>query len=174
MSRWEAIWSDGTRIVWRSLSWKEFKQFNSRATHPAERYLEIYKTCILEGPPPNKVGFGIVRWLGIREFDESPFTGHLPRVTAAVNISRDQLAKDYFAACSAVIASVLHMSFDEIEKLDADGFFTRVAQAEFIVGKPLDPVDPRTRKASGRRPRKPWEQGAKDTQFERSDFTFTK
>ena len=170
--QWTAAWKSGTCITWRSLNWREFKSLNSRAFLPAELYLEIYKLCILEGPPSEEAPFGIVYWLGNKEFDQNPFIGRLDQVKVAVNEKRAWVSKNYFAACSAVLASVLHMSFKEIEELDADEFFSRIAQAEFLVGKPLDPVDP-NKPIKKRRP-KPWEPGAKATEEQKTDYTFTK
>jgi hypothetical protein len=170
MRKWEAIWRDGVRIVWRSLRWEEYKAFSSRTHHPADLYLEIYKTCILEGPSAEEVPFGVVDWLGLREFEQNPFSGRLSQVNIAINEKRVWLASNYFAACSAILASVLHIPLETIEKMDADEFFFRVAQAEFLIGKPLDP---RTKSTKGRH-KKPHEPGARDMQFEKSDFTFTK
>ena len=154
MSKWEAIWSSGIRIVWRSLLWKEFQDLQVRPFMcPMDRYLEVYRICVLEGPHPEQASFGTVTWLGTREMEQSPFSGRYEPIAHALADKRAKIAGNYLFAGAGLIAAALHVPFDAIAGWDADEFFDHLAQAEFIAGKPLEPTNPNAKPGDNNRPR---------------------
>ena len=142
-TRWEAVWKDGIRITWRSLTWREYQDIHARPfLCPMDQCLEVYRLCILEGPPIEKASYGTVAWLAGKELEQNPFSGRFDLIAQTVTEKRAKVASNYLFACSGLIASVLHVPFDTISTWDANEFFNHLAQAEFIAGKPLDPTDP--------------------------------
>ena len=142
--KYEAVWPSGLRVVWHGLSWADFNRLQSQSdTRPMGLYLEVYRTCVLEGPPPDQVPAGVMVWIGRRELEQSPFTGQYQPIKNLLEAKRAQVRGNYLLLASAVISNVLHVPMETISLWDADEVFTRLAQAESLVGKPVEPADPK-------------------------------
>lgn len=144
MRAFEAYWPSGQAVRWRTLSWKEFQKFRSlQLQHPnssMEVYLALYRAVCLEGPLPEEVSAGIVDYIGEQCLDRNPFNGRYEDVSLALAVKRDSM--EYLGHARALVAGLFHYSFEEIDTWDADLFFERLAQAEFLSGRSLAPEDP--------------------------------
>lgn len=148
-SKWLAVWKDGVRIVWHSLTWREFQEIQAQSyLCPMDMYLEVYRKCVLEGPPIEIASYGTVTWLASRELEQNPFSGSYDCIAPILAEKRNKVASSYLFSCTGLIASVLHIPFEVIAGWDANEFFSRLAQAELIVGKQLNPVDPGAKQVS--------------------------
>jgi hypothetical protein len=141
-------------IVWRPLAWAEYRALE-RIHDPFERALKTYLKVRVEGPGLEEIPFGIAAWIGFREFDQSPFGGDFKTVTQALAQARTSVAADYFQAVRATVSWLFHYKPEELDQLDAATLFERLAQAEYILQKPLNPVDPNAKPAPQGRPRRP-------------------
>jgi hypothetical protein len=144
-----ATWPSGTRVVWRSLTWGEFREIRSLRGTPAEIALAVYQTCLLEGPPPELVPAGAMLWISRDELENSPFAGSFTSLSRALQQIRNTLPNDYLLCAQAFIASVFKIPFGDMDDWDANTLLTRLAQAEFVSGVPLNPVDPKASKSRG-------------------------
>ena len=143
---YEATWPSGTTVRWRTPTWKEFQSLYRSADPRPVRNLKFYELCYIAGPSVEKVPAGIVAWLGVNMLDKSPFTGQLSGIQEYVQLSRSWFQASYLENAKALIAGTFRYTFEEIEDWDAEIFFKRLAAAEFLVNKNLDPADPRTTK----------------------------
>ena len=144
---------------------------------PMDKCLEVYKICLLEGPKPEKVGYGPIVWLANRELESNPFSGHYEPIVRILNEKRAKIAGSYLFAGSGLIASVLHVPFDTINSWDADEFFDHLAQAEFLSGRPLEPNAPGDKRLVGgnrRKLRNPnnRDERAKQATVDQQEFTW--
>ena len=139
---YEAVWASGVRVRFRPLTWKEFKRVNRADLPLPVRNLMVYKICVLEGPPPEQVPAGIVAWIGCGMVDENPFTGQYNLLNQYIDLGRKWLQSSYLEHAKALVAGTFHYRFEEIEEWDAEQFFKRLAQAEFLVGNKVEPADP--------------------------------
>jgi hypothetical protein len=137
-----ATWPSGTRITWRSLTWGEYRDVRGAQGPPAEKALQVYTLCLLDGPGPDQVPAGIMMWLYQDSLEKSPFSGSFQSLSGPLQWHREKVTNTYLLCAQALIASVLRVPFEVMDTWDAETFFTRVAQAEFIAGVPLNPVDP--------------------------------
>jgi hypothetical protein len=137
-----AIWPSGTRVTWRSLSWGEYRKIKSLPGPPAEKALEVYTLCVTEGPRPDEIAAGIMMWLSQYELDSSPFSGSFQTLSGPLQQIRDKVSSTYLLSAQAFIAAVFKIPFEKMDEWDSDTFLTRIAQAEFMSGVPLNPVDP--------------------------------
>jgi len=154
-----ATWPSGTRIVWRSLTWGEYRDVRSRQGPPAEKALQVYELCIIDGPRPDEIPAGIMMWLYQDTLEKSPFSGSFQAISGPLQWHREKISNTYLLCAQALVASVLRVPFEVMDTWDAETFFTRVAQAEFIAGVPLNPVDPSTvvpDKVGSKRTKKPF------------------
>ena len=150
-----ATWPRGTRVVWRDLTWAEFREIRSIQAPPAVRALEVYKICVISGPLPEEVPAGIMMWLAINELENSPFIGTFKSLSLPLEEARQKVNGTFLLSAQAFIASVLRISFKEMDEWDGETFLTRLAQAEFIAGVPLNPLDPNApQDAKGKKVRK--------------------
>lgn len=151
-----AIWPSGTRVVWRDLTWGEHRKVRSHQGPPAEKALEVYQTCVLEGPEPDRVPAGIMMWIFQVTIEQSPFSGTLKSLSLPLEEKRQRVTGSFLLSAQALIASVFKVPFETMDTWDGDTFLTRIAQAEFIAGVPLNPVDPNAKKQGNKkRPKKP-------------------
>ena len=137
-----ATWPDGISVVFRSLSWGEFRKVQSLQGSPAEKALEVYKCCLVEGPTVERIPAGIMMWVYQTEMTQSPFAGSFQALSVPLQEIRNTVTNNYLLCAQAMIASVFKIPFTEMDTWDSDTFFTRLAQAEFVSGVPLNPVDP--------------------------------
>jgi hypothetical protein len=154
-----ATWPDGYRTKWRNLTWREFRKLSplfksffipeeerneatSPMLSPMDLFLEVYKTCLLEGPDPVIAPAGIVDWIGRQQIRHNPFAGAYKDLANMVQAARELVAGDYLLTIKGIIASALHYTMSEIDEMDADELFVRLAQTELIVGCPIQPEDP--------------------------------
>jgi hypothetical protein len=139
---YEALWASGVRVRWRTPTWKEFQGLYRSADARPIRNLKFYQLCVLDGPAPDRVPAGIVAWLGVNMLDQSPFTGQLQPLREYVQLSRSWFQASYLENARALIAGTFRYTFEEIESWDAEVFFKRLAAAEFLVNRTLEPADP--------------------------------
>lgn len=149
-----ATWPSGTRVVWRPLTWAEFKKARSYKGPEAVQALELYRLCKLEGPAPEFLPAGPMLWIRKYELEQSPFTGDFTKLSSQLQKSRDDVSNSYLIAAQALIVAMFRIPFSEVEGWDADTFLRRLAQAEFIAGKPLDPINPAATPNAPSKPRK--------------------
>lgn len=158
-----AIWPSGTRVTWRGLTWGEYREVQAHQGPPAEKALEVYQKCLIEGPRPNEIPAGIMMWVYNYELENSPFSGSFQSLSLPLEKARAKVSGTYLLSAQAFIAAVFKLPFAEMDKWDAETFLTRLAQAEFVSGAPLNPVDPQAQPAqkAPARPKKPLTDGQK-------------
>lgn len=137
-----AAWKDGTAVVWKGLSWAEYRTFSRRlqAESPIEVYIDLYRALVVEGPDVGEAPAGVVEFVAKSMLETNPFGGQFPDIQHALTVRRD--AQDYLQNAKALVAGIFRYTFEEIDTWDADTFFDRVAKAEFLAGKTLDPENP--------------------------------
>ena len=137
-----AAWKSGIALRWRSLTWSEYRQFKQQLTYssPVEVYIDLYRAVLLEGPDVVDAPAGIVDFVGRSMLETNPFGGEYADIAHALAAKRSVMS--YLDTARALVAGLFHYSFEDIDTWDADTFFMRVAQAEFLAGRPLDPEDP--------------------------------
>src|SRR5271168_4813840 len=137
-----ATWPDGVRVTYRSLTWGEFREAQELIGPPAEKALGVYKLCVVDGPDVEHVPAGIMMWIYTAELAKSPFAGSFQALSRPLQQYRDKITGSYLLCAQALIASVFKIPFSDMDTWTSDIFFTRLAQAEFVSGVPLNPVDP--------------------------------
>lgn len=158
MSTRAATWPSGIRVVWRTLTWGEYRKVSSIQGPPAEKALEVYKLSIVDGPRVDEIPAGIMMWVFRKQMDENPFSGTFQTLSGPLQQARDNVTGSFLLTAQGLIASVLRVPFEIMESWDSETFLTRLAQAEFIAGVPLNPVDPnaaKNKKGAARRQKKP-------------------
>lgn len=163
MSIRAATWPSGTRVVFRDLTWGEYQKARSHQGSSAERALDVYTLCLIDGPSPNVVTAGIMMWICLEEMEKSPFSGTFRAISLPLAQAREKVTGTFLLSAQAFIASVLRVPFEIMETWDGDTFLTRLAQAEFVSGVPLNPLDPTApaapnQKKVGKRPLSPAQQ----------------
>lgn len=141
MQAFQADWNDGTRVRWRSLRWREYESV-TRESIPAVQALEIYKTCLLAGPVPEMVPAGVMLWIAQFELKRCVFGGQYAVIQKELENSRQKLVSNWLIGARAMISALFRYSFEEIDSWDSETFMERVAQAEFVSGRPLEPSNP--------------------------------
>jgi hypothetical protein len=161
MKAFSAYWPSGQAVRWRTLSWKEFDQFRrlqqANPDSSMKVYLALYRAVVLEGPHSEDVTAGIVDYIGEFCLEQNPFNGRYEDLVSALEIKRASLG--YLGHARALVAGLFRYTFEEIDSWDADTFFERLTQAEFLAGRKIDPEDPNPapipEKASGKTPPTP-------------------
>lgn len=157
---YRAVWPSGQTVTWRPLTWNEYHLISSL---PSEygRCAAVYRATRLDGPPPHEALAGIVQWVGRHQLETNPFSGQLAPIQKQRAKSKAWV-ESYLNSAAALVSWAFGYKFEEIEEWDQETFFNRLAQAEYIFGKPLDPVDPKApkeepgkKKGSGMRLRRP-------------------
>lgn len=151
MAQFIAQWSDGFTVRWRNLTKAEYKQFRqayetSKFVEPMSVVLQLYETVLQDGPDPRFVPAGIPAFIAKHQLVDNPFSGQYEHVVPAINMARQVVQNDYMMAATALIASTLNYKPEEIEQWDPNTFFLRLAQTEIAIGRPFEPVDPKTPK----------------------------
>ena len=139
---YDATWPGGTRVRFRTLTWKEFQHFSTLPLSKPARNLAVYQACLLSGPPPDQVPAGVVAWIGCEQIDQSPFGCKFKILNQYLQLGRNWLGSSYIHQAQALVAGTLHYTPEQVESMDAETFFKRLAAAELLVGKRLDPADP--------------------------------
>lgn len=155
MTQYYAKWRDGFEVVWRNLTWAEYNRFKDRFdssafAEPAELALEIYKLVRIDGPDPKFVPAGIPGYICKQQMIDNPFSGEYNPVANAVGLARQAVTGNFLLCAKALIASSLHYRLDEIDQWDPNTFFIRLAQAELVLGRPIEPVNPKAVKENGK------------------------
>lgn len=157
MSTYYAQWPDGFEVTWRNLTWAEYRKFkdafeSSPFSEPMDVSLDIYELVRIKGPVPKAVPAGIAAFICKQQMINNPFSGRYKEVTAALEMARRVVVSDYLLSTKAIVASTFNYTLEEIDTWDVDKFFVRLAQAEIINGKPLEPQDPTIPKDSKGKP----------------------
>jgi hypothetical protein len=162
-----AAWKSGASVRWRGVSGSEYRQFTQNLSYqsPLEVYIDLYRAVLLDGPDVEEAPAGIVEFIGKSMLETNPFSGRYDYIKFALDSSRQN--QTYMEHGKALIAGLFRYTFEEIDSWDADTFFDRLAKAEFIAGKQLEPEDPKAAEAAAasaknprgqpppRRPKKP-------------------
>lgn len=137
-------------VIWRALTWKEYKHFQMMfdPNCPMDTYLQVFKTVVVACPweKPDLIPAGIVEQVARQQLDDNPFSGTFKTIASALTYKRMQLYGSYLELARAVVAGTFRMPFEQLDEMDPDTFFMRLAQAEFINGSPLDPANPEEEK----------------------------
>jgi hypothetical protein len=142
---YRAKWWVGDELItflWRSLTRKQYRHISSLPGADYLRYAAVYRTSLFAGPQMDHVPAGIVAWIGAYELANNPFSGSV----ASIQKHKDagtEWCNGYLNAASALISFAFGYKFEEIDEWDASTFFRRLAQAEYIMNKPLEIVDPK-------------------------------
>lgn len=145
MQRWQATWPDGTRVQWRSLSWGEFRRIEHIQPVQAAA-VQVYKTCVTAGPAVENVPAGVMMYVAEHELVKSPYSREYAPVKISLDRARQKLASSWMFSARALVAGIFRYSFEEIDTWDAQTFMDRVAQAEMVSGRTIDPADPKAPK----------------------------
>ena len=149
MTAFVAQWPSGRWVKFRSLTWAEYREFEPRLRNPdlaAGVFLDIYRRVFLSGEDWRTATAGMVEYVGRVLTAQNPFNGRYTDVARALELKRVEFKQDYLQAAKAVIASIFRYSFEEIDRWDPETFFERLAQAEYITGRKIEPVDPNKKK----------------------------
>src|ERR1035438_2269219 len=139
---YDATWPGGTRVRFRTLTWKEFQHFSTLPLSKPARNLAVYQACLLSGPSPDQVPAGVVAWIGCEQIDQSPFGSKFKILNQYLQLGRNWLGSSYIHQAQALVAGTLHYTPEGGGGRDAETFFKRWAAAELLVGKRLEPADP--------------------------------
>ena len=139
----QGVWPGGWIIRWRNLTWKEFTNLRYSQKSDIERYVDVYRLCLVSGPAPDAAPAGIVDWIGKQQLTKSPFTGSYQNLQAALDAKREWLNSSFLQVAKATVAWVFRYSFEEIDSWDPDTFFERLVSAEYLLGKEISPADPK-------------------------------
>jgi hypothetical protein len=153
MTAFVAQWPSGRWVKFRSLTWAEYREFEPRLRNPdlaANVYLDVYRRVFLSGEDWRTSTAGMVEYVGRVLTEQNPFNGRYHDVARALELKRIEFKQDYLQAAKAVVASIFHYSFEEIDRWDPETFFERLAQAEYITGRKIEPVDPNAKKKKTR------------------------
>ncbi len=178
MSQYVATWRSGFQVIWRNLTWIEYRQFKQRYEQspfeePMDIALDIYSLVYLKGPDPKFAPAGIPSFICKQQMVNNPFSGLYTDIAPAVEMSRRLVTGDYLLSAKAIIAATLNYKPEEIDNWEPNIFFLRLAQAEVANGRTFDPVDPRAIKDPNNIPKRkknlsPSQQKAFDRTLERS------
>jgi hypothetical protein len=145
VAHYRGIWNHGgypLPVVWRGLTWKEYKQITARYGEPRLRQVTAYQACLVEGPALEAAPAGIVAWIGRQQIDESPFTGGFKVLQKTLARERERLGSSALEAAKSVIAWAFRYTLEEIDNWPAELLLERWARAEYVLGAKLDPQDP--------------------------------
>lgn len=163
MATYRAIWSDGTSVTWRDLTYKEYRALRPswEVVYPEDLgiidcawALDVYKTCLEIGPDPDFVPFGIVQFVAQHQLIDNPFSGQFKGLQQAITAARDRVSHNYMLVAKALISSAFHYKMEEIDEWPADIFFTRLAQTEILFGQVGTLVDPNAKPEPPPQPRR--------------------
>jgi hypothetical protein len=149
MSKYYARWNSGFEVIWRDLTWAEYRRFKkiydtSPFDEPMEVAIEIYKLVRLNGPDPSFAPAGIPGFICKQQMINNPFSGSFEDINPAIEIARKLVSSNYLISAKALIASTLNYKIEEIDGWDSSTFFIRLAQTEIATGRTFDPVNPKT------------------------------
>ena len=149
MQVFSAQWASGRYAKWRSLTWAEFRQFEARLRYesPMQVYVDLYRAVVIQGPPLEgdpifQAPAGLVEFVAHSMLDSNPFGGEYTSVKNAMEQKRTELKQNFLSASKAIIAGIFRYTFEEIEQWDAEMFFERLAAAEFVSGRKVEPGNP--------------------------------
>jgi hypothetical protein len=148
VSQYMARWQDGFEVVWRNLTWSEYREFKARYDKsmfdvPMDIAIDIYSTVYIKGPDPKFVPAGIPGYICQQQMQNNPYSGRFEDIAPAINMGRMAVSGNYLLCAKALIASVLNYKPEEIDNWDPNTFFLRLAQTEVASGRTFDPVDPK-------------------------------
>jgi len=156
---------NGTQVVWRALTWIEFKKISEEYGHipltqisPADLYQAVYAKILIAGPAPETVTAGIASNVALQQLQGNAFSSDIDSVKRKLNGKRAWIQNNYLEACRAVIAATFHTSFETMDQWDEDTLFERFAQAEYATGVQWNPASPRVKaRKKGPAPQAPQE-----------------
>ncbi len=144
MATYKASWTREYTIEFRDLTWKEYDTI-CRGVDPKnidpQTAIDVYKTCVLDGPDLRLVTAGIVMFVAKHQIQGNPFAGDFNSINDTLEIARDYVGSNYLVAAQAIISSVFKYPIEDIKDFTAEKFFLRLAQAEVLFGK-VSPSQP--------------------------------
>jgi hypothetical protein len=140
VTKYEAQFQRWGIIQWKSLTWVEYKKFQESTNFKSPMAVsnDIYRACIITGPDVQTATAGVIEFVVKHVFQGSAFTGSYQILDEKINGARQKLNDNYLLSATAVISSIFGYKFEEIDAWDEDTFLIRLAQAEFVAGKPLN------------------------------------
>lgn len=153
MSQYIAKWKDGFEVVWRNLTWKEYREFKqrydqSKFEEPMDVALDVYRTVYIDGPDYKFVPAGIPGYICRQQMSNNPFSGTYEDLSSAIKMARNVVASNYLLSAKGIIAATLNYKPEEIDNWDPNTFFLRLAQTEIASGMTFDPVNPKAPKST--------------------------
>src|ERR1039458_4016556 len=136
---YDATWPGGTRVRFRTLTWKEFQHFSTLPLSKPARNLAVYKAYLLSGPLPDQVPAGVVAWIGCEQIDQSPFGSKFKILNQYLQLGRNWLGSSYIHQAQALVAGTLHYTPEQVESMDAEKFFKRLAARRVAGGQAAGP-----------------------------------
>jgi hypothetical protein len=79
-------------------------------------------------------------WLGYYLVEQSPFKGDFKTIQTFRQLSSNWLQSSYLETARTLVAGMFRYRFEEIDEWDQETFFKRLAAAEFLVGKNIEPA----------------------------------
>lgn len=138
---YQAQWKTWGWIRWRGLSWAEHKRFEQQMVYksPIETANAIYRACVISGPKieESDITPGVIITIANTVFNNSAFSGEFNTLSYKLNQAREIVSNDFLLAARAIIAGLFKYTFEDIDSWDEETFLLRLAQAEFVAGKPL-------------------------------------
>src|SRR5271163_1921202 len=109
MSKFVARWADGFVVVWRNLTWAEYKALkpridNSPFVEPMDIAMDVYRLVLIEGPDPRFVPAGMAAFVFKHQTIDNPFNGKFKDIDLALTLSRNMVMGDYLLAARGIIA----------------------------------------------------------------------
>lgn len=145
MTQYVAQFQSGVWVRWRALTWQEYRKFKFlHAADPVVSSNAIYEAVLVVGPGLEECPAGIPLQIA-EQVMASPFDGspkNYPVVAEAIATSRDRVQGSYMMQARAMVCYVFKYRPEELDQMDAGQFFERVAMAELITGKQLNPKNP--------------------------------
>jgi hypothetical protein len=135
----EAQFSNWGLIRWKELTWAEHKKFQDSLSYksPMAVVNDIYRAVVIIGPNYQEITAGIAEFIANQVFGLSAFTGDFNTLDIKLNQARQTLDDNFLLSAQAVISGIFGYKFEEINLWDEETFLLRLAQAEFVAGKPL-------------------------------------
>jgi hypothetical protein len=135
----EANFTNWGIIRWKTINWAEYKKFQDSTNYkgPMAVVNDIYRACVISGPNYQDVTAGVAEFIAADVFKNNAFSGSYEVLIQKLENSRQELNDNFLLSARAIISSIFGYKFEEMDAWDEDTFMLRLAQAEFVAGKPV-------------------------------------